>query len=139
LRDYEYTETKKSIDQGKERHMSKNNTTWGVNENNQDKKAEKGDSAWGTNSYNYHAGFAALLKAQVFICAFVVPLIACLILASLVDDSKYSGLLMIMYPLVAFAIWVTMSYRVKIFDNISKIAYNSEIIIHKLEKDSERL
>lgn len=95
---------------------------------------------WGFNAdRGYHRGYAGALKISVFIQAFVIPLVIWFALGFLLSKIiEESGMVVFLafvgYLVTAFILWFSLSYKVKVFDNLSKLAQNSEEILKKLEK-----
>lgn len=103
---------------------SKNTATWGV----------------GQQDRGYHRGFANVMKLSVILQAFISPLLVWLFLGLLIikatenDDIGIAGMI-IGYAVTAFSLWFSLSYKAKLFDNISKLAENSEQILKQMTKE----
>ncbi len=114
--------------------MEQNN--WGV----RTESSQKNNSAqqWGYDkgSKNYHDGYAAVLKSINWIISFVIPFIGWTIFAATMYQTTEMGggavaLAIFGYIITAFVLWVMMSYKAYMFDNISKIAKNTDLILQK--------
>lgn len=82
-----------------------------------------------------------MLKLFVFVWSFILPLLVWGGIAVIFAESTDSAsivMALIGYPRTAFVLWVTSSYLVNLFDNISKMAQNTEAILLRLEKVAGR-
>lgn len=99
-------------------------------------------NTWGVGQKNqgYHRGFANVMKLSVILQAFVAPLLVWIVLGMLVVElTNENGLgvaaTIIGYAVTAFSLWFSLSYKAKLFDNISKLAENSEQILKKMTQE----
>lgn len=104
-------------------------------------KASPPESNWGTGQQNrgYHRGFANMMKLSIILQAFVAPLLAWILLGILINKATNEegiayAAMFIGYAVTAFFLWFSLSYKAKLFDNISKLAENSEQILKQMQK-----
>jgi len=97
---------------------------------------------WGTGQKNrgYHRGFANAMKLSVIMQAFVAPLLVWIVLGTLIikvtnEEGIGYAAMIIGYAVTAFSLWFSLSYKAKLFDNISKLAENSEQILKRMQKE----
>lgn len=79
------------------------------------------------------------MKLSVILQAFVAPLLVWIVLGALIfkvtnEDGIAYAAMIIGYAVTAFFLWFSLSYKAKLFDNILKLAENSEQILKQLTK-----
>lgn len=87
---------------------------------------------------NYHQTYAKTLEGLGNLIIFGVPLLPAILTGVLLGTflPQIAFLLAVcVYALSAFILWVTVSYCIKLFDNISKMAQNTEIMIALMKED----
>lgn len=104
-------------------------------------QGKQSPSNWGTGqkSKGYHRGFATVMKLSVILQSFVAPLLVWIILGALIikatnEEGIAYAAMIIGYAVTAFSLWFSLSYKAKLFDNISKLAENSEQILKQIQK-----
>ena len=111
------------------------NKSWGLNSTKKDRKMSV-ENKWGNTDCNYHRGYANTMNVFVIIQAFIIPAIAWLLISAVLYET---GLLsnyvipFVGYIITAVVLWFNLSYKAKLFDNISRLAKNSEDIIKAIE------
>lgn len=89
---------------------------------------------------DYHQSYAETLEGLGNIIIFGVPLLPAIltgILLNAILEQIAILLAVCVYALFAFILWIVISYCIKLFDNISKMAQNTEIMI-ALMKDGQK-
>ena len=88
---------------------------------------------------DYHQTYAKTLEGLGNLIIFGVPLLPAILVGVIVYSIlEQVGLLIALgiYVLFVFILWIVVSYCIKLFDNISKMAQNTEIMI-ALMKDGQ--
>lgn len=119
--------------------MTENN--WGTPVQKLEKSKASNSNTWGASVNSYGSGFATVLKVFVAINSLVLPLIVWGAIAAVFADQTDGASVVIAiigYPITAFVLWVTSSYLVKLFDNISKMAQNTEAILLTLQQNERK-
>ena len=120
--------------------MSEEYVMWG--ESPQQQKAPPPPREWSTTSDSYHTSYAATLKASLAIRAFAIPAVVwgiiCYVMSEYLftrrDEEGTAFVICILgYAVTAFIIWFKLAYQAYLFDNISKMARNTEVLIHKID------
>ena len=119
--------------------MEQNNSSWGTVVEKQKKQSEPSASSsttWGAVSNSYNQGFSTVLKGSIFIGSFIIPLILWLAFGGIIAGTGGGSIGLVIavigYPITAFICWLKNSYNAKLFENISRMAQNTEAILYKL-------
>jgi len=87
--------------------------------------------------HNYHIGYVKTLEALLYLQVFVVPIFVAIPIFKLFDDEGIGLIVSLFaYGIIAFVLWVVLSYCVYLFENIAHIAENINYIAAK-EEESE--
>ncbi len=114
------------------------NDNWGFDNTKEKIKGHKRNDprTWGQIKNTYNSGYSDTLKFMNILNAFVVPFVLYgLVGAMLADrtDGASFALALIGYVFTSFSLWLNLSYKAKLFENVSKLAQNSEAILYELQ------
>jgi hypothetical protein len=109
------------------------NSNWGSNSIKKDKNSS---SNWGDKNHSYHRTYANAMNIFLIIQVFIIPAITWVLISAVLLEAKVisnSGPAFVGYIVTAAILWFNLSYKAKLFDNISRLAKNSEDIIKAIE------
>lgn len=116
---------------------------WGTNNETCDAATQKDVQKYADGVNNpqqigdYHQSYAKTLEGLGNIIIFGVPLLpAIIVLLTMYSFSEIiaSIVAICLYAVFAFILWLVLSYAIKLFDNISKMAQNTEILVALLKE-----
>jgi len=91
---------------------------------------------------DYHQTYAKTLEGLGNLIIFGVPLLpAIIVLLAMYSISEViaSVAAICLYAVFAFILWLVLSYAIKLFDNISKMAQNTEMLVALMKEEQNHV